>query len=66
MVRCLVCGRMLKDRESIRLQIGPICLKKVKSYIPKIKTMVKNSEPEIKTDEIVDGQISMFDEEGRS
>lgn len=65
MVRCLVCGRVLKDRESIRVEIGPVCLRKLKGYIPEIRNM-KMPELKVKPAEVIEGQISIFDKEGEN
>jgi len=55
-MKCLICRRELKDPLSIKRKIGPICFSRLVKI--KIKKLIK-VKPE-------NGQISLFDEEGKS
>jgi hypothetical protein len=64
MDRCRLCGRPLTDKESQRLGIGPICLKKLISYMPKIKRVIREEKAGPEKVPVIDGQVTMFDKEG--
>lgn len=55
-MRCLICGRELKDEESIKRHIGPTCWARIQQ-IAREQAEAKKKKKEIK------GQINMFEEE---
>ena len=60
-VKCKMCGRELKNPDSIHNRIGPVCMKKLLGYIPQIKAMKASEPKEDKADEPIEGQITLFD-----
>jgi len=61
MVRCLACGRILKDPKSVKRKLGPGCFRKLLGYVNKISkegiNLENKKEPELP------GQINIFDKE---
>ena len=53
MVRCLACGRILKDPKSVKRKLGPGCFRKLLGYVKKISnegTTENKPEPEMYCD----------------
>ena len=63
-MKCLVCHRELKNKESIERGIGPVCLGRI-IKITKQDKVNKKARAEInhRKAEITKGQISLFEEE---
>ena len=62
-MKCLVCHRTLKDKESINRKIGPVCWGRLVKLTKEEKAKRKaRQESNKRATELLKGQISLFEE----